>query len=154
MDMKSYRFALIPQRQRQGLYRGNKKTVEHLLRVLLRKTGARIQRLEKTGSYIYVRLLLPEEVDAQRAIAWVKHESAAALYARLKRAGLDVMYGVRADKPDFWCSSHYMDLGADDRNRGDMETFVGDALLDRRQREQIAEYARKKGTAEIRGIGA
>lgn len=154
MAMQTYRFALVPQRQRQGLYRGNKKPVEHLLRVLLKETGAHIQRLEKTGSYIYVRLLLPEEVDTQKAIAWVKRESAAALYARLKRAGLDVMYGVRADKPDFWCSSHYVDMGADDRNRGDMETFVGDALLDRRQREQIAEYARKRATAEIRGIGA
>ena len=154
MAMQTYRIALIPQRQRQGLYRGNKRAIEHFLRVLLRETGARIQRMEKTGSYIYVRLLLPEEVDAQRAIAWVKRESAAALYARLKRAGLDVMYGIRADKPDFWCSSHYLDMGADDRNRGDMETFVGDALLDRQQREQITEYAQKKGTAELRGVGA
>lgn len=145
MGMKSCRVALVP--RRQGLYRGNKKAVEHYLRVLLRETGARIQRIEKTGSYIYIRLTMPEEVDAQRAIAWVKRESAAALYARLKRAGLDVMYGVRADKLDFWSPSHYVDMGADDRNRGDMETFVGDALLDRRQREQISEYAKKKAVA-------
>ena len=147
MGMKSYRVALIPQRQRQGLYRGNKKPVEHFLRVLLKETGARIQRVEKTADYVYVRLLMPEEIDVQRAITWVKRESAAALYARLKRSGLDVMYGVRADKPDFWCSSHYVDMGADDRNRGDMEDFVADALLDRQQREQIAEYAKKKAVA-------
>lgn len=79
----------------------------------------------------------------------MKRESTAALYARLK--GARFMCG---DKLDFWTERHYMDTGADDRNRGDMETFVGDTLLDRRQqRRQIAEYAKKKGAAEIRGIG-
>lgn len=141
--MKSYRFALIP--QRQGLYRDYKKPVEHFLRVLLKKVGARIQRLEENNNHVYIRVLMPEETDAQMAIAWVKRESAAALYARLKRAGLDVMYGVRADKPDFWSPLHYMDTGEDERNRGDMTTFVGDALLSKQQRGQIAEYAKKKG---------
>ena len=145
MGMKSYRVALIPQRQRQGLYRGNKKPVEHFLRVLLKETGARIQRVEKTADYVYVRLLMPEEIDVQRAITWVKRESAAALYARLKRTGCDMMYGVRADKPDFWSPLHYMDTGEDESNRGDMTTFVGDALLSKQQRGQIAEYAKKKG---------
>ncbi len=99
MTMKSYRFALIP--RRQSLYRDRKKPIEHFLRVLLKEVGARIQRLEETGRYVYVRLLLPEGADAQKAIAWVKRESAA-LYARLERTGCDVMYGVGADRPDFW----------------------------------------------------
>lgn len=147
MDMKSYRFALIPQRHRQGLYREYKKPVEHFLRVLLKKVGARIQRLEENNNYVYIRLTMPEGADAQRAIAWVKRESTAALYARVKRNGFDVAHG---GKPDFWHPDHYMDTGADEKNRGDMTTFVGDALLSKRQREQIAEYARKKGT-ELNG---
>lgn len=142
MAMRSYRVAIVPQRKRQGLYKGNKKAVEHYLRVLLREAGARIQRIEKTGSYIYIRLTMPEEVDAQRVIAWVKRESAAALLAKLKKDGL--MCGNRLN---FWAPSHYLDTGADDRHRGDMETFVADTLLDRRQREQITEYAKKKAVA-------
>lgn len=115
MDMKSYRFALIPQRQRQVLYRDYKKPVEHFLRVMLKKVGARIQRLEENNNHVYIRVLMPEETDAQRAIAWVKRESAAALYARLKRTGFDVMYGTREDKADFWSPSHYMDTGEDEK---------------------------------------
>lgn len=142
MDMKSYRFALIPQRHRQGLYREYKKPVEHFLRVLLKKVGARIQRLEENDTYVYIRLTMPEGTDAQRAIAWVKRESAAALYVRLKRNGFDVACG---GNPVFWVPAHYMDTRADEKDRGDMTTFVGDALLSKRQREQIAEYARKRG---------
>lgn len=138
--MRQYRFALIP--RRQNLYRGYKKPLEYYLRVLLKEAGARIQRMEKTGSYVYIRLLLPEGANVQRVIAWVKRESANALSARLKKDGF--VYG---DKLDFWAERHHMDTGADDRNRGDMETFVGDTLLDRRQREQIAEYAKKKAVA-------
>lgn len=145
MAMQTCRLALVPKRQRQGLYRDYKKPVEHFLRVLLKKAGARIQRLEKTGSYVYIRLTMPEGANVQRVIAWMKRESAAALYMRLKGAGLDVMYGIRADRPDFWCSSHYLDMGTDDRNRGDMEDFVADELLSKQQRAQIAEYAMKKG---------
>lgn len=145
MAMQAYRFALIPQRQRQGLYRGNKKIIGHFLCVLLGSVGARIQRMEKTGDYIYIRVLMPDGINAQKVIAWAKHESAAALYARLKKSGLDVMYGVRADRLDFWCPSCYVDTGTDDRSRGDMENFVADALLSKQQRAQIAEYAMKKG---------
>lgn len=67
MAMRSYRLALIP--RRQSLYRDYKKPVEHFLRVLLRETGARIERLEETKNYVYIRLLMPEEVNVQRAIA-------------------------------------------------------------------------------------
>lgn len=137
MAMKSYRVALIP--RWQSLYRGYKKPIGHFLCVLLGSVGARIQRVEKTGSYVYIRLLLPEKVNVQRAIAWVKRESAAALAARLKKDGL--MYG---GKPNFWTERHYLDTGTADRNRGDMEDFVADELLSKQQREQIAEYAKKK----------
>lgn len=148
MAMRSYRFALIP--KRQGLYQGNKKPVEHFLRVLLKEVGARVQRVEKAGSYVYTRLLLPEGVNVQRAIAWVKRESAAALYARLKRAGLDVMYGIRADRPDFWSERHYMDTKEDESNRGDMVTFVTDELLGEQRRRQIADYAMRAAKKEAR----
>lgn len=145
MAMKSYRFALIP--RKQGLYRDRKKPIEHFLRVLLKKVGARIQRLEETGRYVYIRVLLPEDVDAQKAVAWVKRESAAALYSRLKKTGCDVMYGTREDRLDFWAPDHYMDTGEDERGRGTMETFVSDALLSKRQREQIAAYSRRGAAA-------
>ena len=109
---------------------------------MLKEAGARIQRVEKTGSYVYIRLLLPEKVNVQRVIAWAKRESAAALSARLKKDGF--MYG---DKLDWGAERHYMDTGTDDRNRGGMETFVGDTLLDRQQRRRIVEYAKKKAVA-------
>ena len=145
MAMKSYRFALVP--RKQSLYRDRKKPVEHFLRVLLKKVGAHIQRLEETGRYVYIRVLMPEEIDAQKTIAWVKRESTAALYARLKRSGCDVMYGTREDRLDFWSPDHYMDTGEDERGRGPMETFVSDALLSKRQRNQMAAYSRRRAAA-------
>ena len=91
MAMKTYRFALIPQRRRQSLYRDYKKPVEHFLRVLLKKVGARPQRLEENNDHVYIRVLMPEEVNAQRAIAWVKRESAAALYETFPEAPFNLL---------------------------------------------------------------
>lgn len=153
MTMKTYRFALIPQRRRQSLYRDYKKPVEHFLRVLLKEVGARPQRLEENNDHVYIRVLMPEGVNAQRAIAWVKRESAAALYARLKRTGCDVMYGTSEGKPDFWAPSHYMDTEEGESNRGDMVTFVTDELLGEQRRRQIADYAKKRRAAMLRGGG-
>lgn len=102
MTMKTYRFALIPQRRRQSLYRDYKKPVEHFLRVLLKEVGARPQRLEENNDHVYIRVLMPEGVNAQRAIAWVKRESAAALYARLKRTGCDVISRIFGLHPITW----------------------------------------------------
>lgn len=154
MAMKTYRFALIPQRRRQSLYRDYKKPVEHFLRVLLKEVGARPQRLEENNDHVYIRVLMPEGVNVQRAIAWVKRESAAALYARLKRAGLDVMYGIRADRPDFWAERHYMDTKEGESNRGDMVTFVTDELIGEQRRRQIADYAMRAAMSRGGGFNA
>lgn len=140
MAMRPFRFALIPRRQRQGLYRGNKKAVEHYLQVSLREAGARIQRMEGNGDHVYVRLLLPEGANVQEVITRAKCESSAALLTRLKKAGL-----IYVDKLDFWAERHYMDVGADESNRRAMIDFVIDELLSKQQREQIAEYAMRKG---------